>query len=213
VLSPQCPLNNQWVDTPWGNGTYRLSGVPISDDMQAVVEILDSLFKQYHLDTARQYISGMSMGGYGTWDLAMRQPNRFAAIVPVCGAADTTQANALRNLPIWAFHAADDAVVPVRGSREMIAALRARGGTPTYTEYPSNQGVGHSAWVPAAANPALVPWVFNQSRPPVPVIRPLRTVFFHPFVKLEFADLLGRHRLRLRSGGAMVPHLFFSPAR
>ncbi len=187
VLSPQCPNNSTygWVNTPWGNATYNYSAVPISADLQAVVELLDSVSRQYRIDTLREYVSGMSMGGYASWYLAMRFPTRFAAVVPVCGAGDTARAASIRNVPVWAFHAADDPTVPVRGSRDMIAAMQRAGGTPVYTEYPASMGIGHSSWIPAAQNPALVPWVFGQARTPVPIFwissRTRRDLSFHQY--------------------------------
>lgn len=169
VLAPQCPAGNQWVNTPWGNGSYDFSSKPISVPMQAVVNILDSLGKRYSLDPTRYYASGISMGGYGTWYLAMNFPDKFAAVVPVCGAGDPFKAPAISKLPVWAFHAADDPVVPVAGSRDMISALEKAGGTPKYTEYPASQKVGHGSWEPASQNPALIPWVLSQSRTVVAV--------------------------------------------
>lgn len=164
VLAPQCPAGSQWVNTPWGNGSYDFSSKPISVPLQAVVKILDSLEKKYSLDPTRYYVSGISMGGYGTWYMSMNFPDRFAAAVPICGAGDPLKAPVISKLPIWAFHAADDPIVPVAGSREMISALEKAGGTPKYTEYPASQKVGHGSWEPASQNPALIPWVFSQSR-------------------------------------------------
>jgi len=173
VLAPQCPREPlQWVSTPWANGTYNSDQQALSVPMQGVLKILDSLETVYSLDLSRIYASGLSMGGYGAWYLLMKYPNRFAAAVPVCGAADTAKASSIAGIPVWAFHAADDNVVPVKGSREMINALRAAGGSPKYTEYPASQRYGHDSWTPAAATPGLVQWVFAQSRTVVS-IRPL----------------------------------------
>lgn len=164
VLAPQCPPDNKWVDVDWALGTYDQSKVPMGDELRTVVAILDSLEREFTLDPDRIYVSGLSMGGYGTWDLVARYPARFAAAVAVCGAGDTARAKALKSLPIWAFHAEDDLVVPVKGSREMVAALRAAGGNVKYTEYPASQRVGHASWVPAGRDPGLTAWVFSQVR-------------------------------------------------
>lgn len=163
VLAPQCPANFQWVNTPWGEGSYDFTSKSISVPMQGVMNILDSLEKKYSLDPSRYYASGISMGGYGTWYLLMKYPEKFAAAVPVCGAGDPLKAPAISRIPIWAFHAADDPVVPVAGSRDMIAALQKAGGAPKYTEYPVSQKVGHGSWEPASKTPGLAQWVFSQS--------------------------------------------------
>lgn len=164
VVAPQCSVNNQWVDVPWSAGSYDQSKKTISDELLAAVGILDSLFREFSLDPDRQYVSGLSMGGFGTWDLITRYPGRFAAAVPVCGGGDPRRAAAIAKLPIWTFHAADDNVVPVSGTREMVAALKAAGGSPKYDEYPANLAIGHASWTPAGRTPGLTAWVFAQSR-------------------------------------------------
>lgn len=164
VLAPQCPLNNQWVDTDWGKGTYDMNSVPISDDLQAVVEILDSLGKEFSLDPDRIYVSGISMGGYGTWYMILKFPDRFAAAIPVCGAGDNKKAASISKVPIWAFHAADDGTVPVAGSRDMVNALKPVSSVVKYTEYPASMGIGHGSWVPAGKTPELPSWLFNQAK-------------------------------------------------
>jgi predicted peptidase len=165
VAAPQCPLDSQWVNTPWANGSYDMDKVPISGPMQAVAGILDSLEKEFNIDPDRVYVSGLSMGGYGTWYLIAKFPGRFAAAVPVCGAGDPKKAAVIGKLPIWAFHAEDDAVVPVAGSRDMVKALQAIGGSPKYTEYPKAMGINHFSWVPASKSAELITWVFQQARP------------------------------------------------
>ncbi len=177
VLSPQCPNNTNiypygWMNTNWANGTYNYNSISITPNLQAVVELLDSISRRYSIDTLREYAAGMSMGGYASWYLMMRFPQRFAAVVPVCGAADTSRAASVKNVSVWAFHAADDNVVPVSGSRQMIGAITAVGGHPKYTEYPASMQVGHASWTPASLDTGLIPWVFSQARSgPVPVIR------------------------------------------
>jgi predicted peptidase len=111
------------------------------------------------VDPARIYLTGLSMGGYGTWDLAARQPERFAAILPICGGGDEATTARLAKLPIWCFHGDADTVVPVERSRTMIAAVRAASGSPKYSELP---GVGHDSWTPAYRDPAVLDWLFTQ---------------------------------------------------
>jgi predicted peptidase len=164
VLAPQCPINDKWVDVDWALGSYDQSKVPISDEMQGVIAILDSLGREFSLDSNRIYVTGISMGGYGTFDIVTRYPNRFAAAYPVCGAGDPRKAASIAMLPLWAVHAADDPTVPVAGSRDMINALKSAGGQPKFTEYPTSLRIGHSAWVPAAKEPGLVAWLYSQVR-------------------------------------------------
>ena len=102
------------------------------------------------------------MGGYGAWHLAMRRPDHFAALVPICGGGDDTKAASLAKIPIWAFHGAKDVVVKPEQSRKMIEAIKQAGGSPKYTEFPD---AGHDSWTPAYQDPAgVVPWMFEQAR-------------------------------------------------
>lgn len=170
VLAPQCPPSpNQWVNRPWDSASYDFSKVSISTSMQAVVNILDSLGKEFSLDQDRYYVSGMSMGGYGTWYLLMKYPTKFAAAVPVCGAGDPKTASIIKDVPIWAFHSADDNVVPVTGSRDMITALKAEKGNPKYDEYAASLRYGHNSWDPASNTPGLAAWVLSQSKTTVSI--------------------------------------------
>ena len=113
------------------------------------------------IDPGRIYLTGLSMGGYGAWELAARIPERFAAVAPICGGGDEAQAAKLVGLPIWCFHGADDKVVPVERSRSMVAAIKAAGGEPKFSELP---GVGHDSWTPAYRDGALLGWLFQQRR-------------------------------------------------
>jgi len=113
------------------------------------------------VDLDRIYVTGLSMGGYGSWDLAIRTPEKFAAVVPICGGGDESQAARLLGVPIWAWHGDADPAVPVERSRRMIAAIRQAGGNPKYTEL---AGVGHDSWNPAYRDPhGPIPWLFEQS--------------------------------------------------
>jgi predicted peptidase len=177
VLAPQCSADpNRWVDSDWSLGNYNSTTIPQSDDLGTVVQILDSLIREFHIDTLRQYVSGISMGGYGTWDMLVRYPKRFAAAVPVCGGADTSKGAVIKDIPIWAFHAANDPTVPVKGSRDIIAKIRAAGGTPKYTEYAAGVVPSpHESWKTAEQDSALVPWVQAQARTAdIVAIKPVR---------------------------------------
>jgi lysophospholipase L1-like esterase/predicted esterase len=163
VIAPQCPASEQWVDTPWGNGSYNLDNVPISDEMQMALDIITQTRVDYNIDSTRIYSAGLSMGGYGTWNVNLLNSQLFAAAIPICGAGDPNKASRLTAKPIWAFHGDADPTVPVAGSRDMINALRTAGGNPKYTEFP---GVGHDCWVQAFTDPYLIDWAFAQQGKP-----------------------------------------------
>ncbi|MEN9573236.1 MAG: hypothetical protein RL514_1091 [Verrucomicrobiota bacterium] len=160
VVAPQCPANQQWVDMPWGGDKGTQPAKP-SAPMQLVLELLDTLPKGLPVDTDRIYVTGLSMGGYGTWDLVTRFPDRFAAGAPVCGGGDETVAARAAKVPLWAFHSDDDGVVKVSRTRTMLAGMRAAGGQPKYFEY---FGLGHGSWAKAYSEPELLPWMFAQRR-------------------------------------------------
>ncbi len=189
ILAPQCPpYPAVWVNTPFGQGTYDHSKLTVTPPMRAAEELLDSIVKAYKIDTNRIYVVGLSMGGYATWDLVMRNPRKFAAALPICGGADTSLAASIKHVPLWVFHGDSDHTVPVSGSREMVAALRKAGGTPVYTEY---KGVDHGSWGPALQEPKLAEWLFTQVRAtPVSLSRPKPKP--HGLGIPHFRDGLGR---------------------
>ncbi len=126
-------------------------------------ELIDALQKEFKIDSKRIYVTGQSMGGWGTWSIITRYPDRFAAAVPICGGGDPSQAAKAKDIPIWAFHGTADSVVPVHYTRQMIAALNAVGARPLYWEY---QGADHSGTAERAYCEAdLVSWMFDKSRP------------------------------------------------
>lgn len=123
--------------------------------------ILDKTLGEYKTDSHRVYLTGLSMGGAGTWSYAMADPARWAAIVPICGRGNPQQADKIKDIPCWVFHGAQDPTVPVTESRQMVAALKAAGGDPTYTEFPKAK---HNSWDQAYATPGLWGWLANQKR-------------------------------------------------
>jgi predicted esterase len=130
-------------------------------DVASLSALLDDVVERYRIDADRVYLVGNSMGGNGAWALAMHSPGRFAAIAPICGRGDPTTVGRLRDVPTWAFHGADDRIVPPEQSEEMIAALKRAGGDARLTVYP---GVGHDAWTPTYANPRFYRWLLNHRR-------------------------------------------------
>lgn len=144
IVIPQLLNTERFVDVPAGKGSYTMASEP-NDSMRLSKEIVDTLQLIFdNIDPNRLYITGYSMGGYGTWEMAERWPDYWAAAAPIAGAGDPSKADLLVNLPIWAFQSADDTVVPISASRDMIAAIRAAGGNPRYTEYTN---LGHGSWV------------------------------------------------------------------
>lgn len=147
VVMPQCVTGARWADAM---ARFALAA-------------LDRTLQEFSCDPNRQYLTGLSMGGFGSWLVAAEHPDRFAAVVPICGGGDPANAAKLVNIPIWAFHGDADTAVPVARSRQMVEAIKNAGGTRIkYTEYP---GVGHNSWDPAYADPALAEWLFAQKRP------------------------------------------------
>ena len=137
----------------------RGSWQAFSADAERALMMLEECMEPFHLDPERVVLTGISMGGYGAWSLALRYPDRWAAIVPICGGGDTSQAKRIVHVPCWCFHGALDDVVPVEETRDMVDALRAAGGDPMYTEYPDG---GHDVWETAYATSELYDWMLQQ---------------------------------------------------
>jgi predicted peptidase len=150
---------------PQASHGYGWRGRNLADAVAA----LDDVIANFDCDVSRVYITGISMGGYGAWLLAWQQPERFAAVVPVCGGLDrnagtpATAARRLAKIPHWVFHGADDEIIPATESRAMVAALRAAGGNVRYTEY---AGVRHNSWERAYGEKELIEWMLAQRRSP-----------------------------------------------
>ena len=149
VLVPSVPSK----EFSWG--PKRRNGLPY------VFELVDDLLENEAIDPDRIYVTGQSMGGFGTFAAVASRPDFFAAAVPVCGGWKTADASRMHKVPMWVFHGEADKVVPVRYSREMVKALRAAGGQPRYTEF---SGVGHNSWVKAYESEELWIWLFEQHR-------------------------------------------------
>ncbi len=167
VLVPQVVNPQRWVSVPSQHGPYTLTPHP-NANLQDAKNIVDQLQKQYaSVDASRLYVTGLSLGGYGTWEMIERWPQEFAAAAPVAGAGDPSKAARLVNLPLWAFQGAQDDVVPITSSRTMIAAIHAAGGHPLYTEY---AGMKHVIWTKVYAplggkTPnAFYSWLFAQHK-------------------------------------------------
>lgn len=162
LIAPQCREGEKWADVDWSRPESDKLPKEPSDQMQVAVKALEHVIADYPVDKNRIYLTGLSMGGYGSWDLAMRRPKFFAAVAPVCGGGDESQAELLLGTPIYAYHGDADTAVPVDRTRRMIKALKAAGAEPKYKELP---GVGHNSWSPAYQDAdGVVPWMFEQKR-------------------------------------------------
>lgn len=145
VVSPQCPKDSWWT---W--------------EIDTLIALLDDLEKKYNVDKKRIYVTGLSMGGYGTFALCARQPERFAAAVPICGGGVYFDAKRLANTPSWVFHGESDRVVPVEESKRMVEIMNKQDGKQAkLTLYP---GVGHNSWGKAYSDEAMWDWLFEQKR-------------------------------------------------
>lgn len=143
TVSPQCPRNSWWTA-----------------ETEALNALLDEVVANYPVDEERVYLTGLSMGGFGTWTLAAAHPDRFAAIAPICGGGDPSYASVLKEIPVWVFHGARDELVPPRASEEMVEALQAVGGNVRFTLYPD---AGHDSWTATYENPELYTWFLSHS--------------------------------------------------
>ena len=142
VVSPQCPADQWWE-------SIELSA------------LLDDLTRTHKVDEDRVYLTGLSMGGFGTWRLAAYAPQRFAAIAPICGGGEIYWAEELAPLSVWAFHGAQDPVVPVERSQALVDALKEKGAEPILTIYPE---ADHDSWTETYNNPELYEWLLQQRR-------------------------------------------------
>jgi predicted peptidase len=150
IIAPQCPEGQRW-------------------ESEGLLQLLDHVTRQYAVDKSRVYLTGLSMGGYGTWSLGVTHPERFAAIAPICGGGQTidallagNRAAALKTLGVWAFHGAKDSVVPVEESQRMVDALKKIGVRDVkLTAYPE---AGHDSWTESYNNPELYEWLLAHRR-------------------------------------------------
>jgi predicted peptidase len=159
VLVPQCPEEYRWVETDWSLERHKMPESP-SKPFTLLMPLIEKILLSYNIDKNRLYLLGLSMGGFGVWDLISRFPDKFAAAVPICGGGDEEQAKKLINIPIWVFHGELDKVVLPSRSVNMINAIKNAGGNPKFTLYPN---VGHGSWNNAFSEPELFPWLFGQN--------------------------------------------------
>jgi predicted peptidase len=142
VVSPQCPPNKWW-------------------EPREVITLLDEVSQKYSVDPDRVYLTGLSMGGFGTWETSARYPERFAAIAPICGGGDPRRVRSLKDMPVWVFHGDKDPTVPVQRSIEMVDALKQAGNDAKFTRYPN---AGHDSWTETYNNAELYAWFLQHKR-------------------------------------------------
>jgi predicted peptidase len=142
IVSPQCPTGKSW-------------------EPMELITLVDDVSATHKIDVDRIYVTGISMGGFGTWRLAAYAPKKFAAIVPICGGGEAYMARQFPHLPVWAFHGAKDPAVPLERSETMIEALKKAGGKPRFTVYPEAL---HDSWTQTYDNPEVFEWLLSQKR-------------------------------------------------
>ncbi|NND96720.1 MAG: prolyl oligopeptidase family serine peptidase [Pirellulaceae bacterium] len=145
LVSPQCPKEDFWSS---------------ETQQQRITELVDAIVEKYAVDQNRLYLTGLSMGGFGSWRMAADQPKRFAAVAPVCGRGDAADGEKLKDIPIWVFHGNDDRVVPYQNSVDMVQAIKQAGGTKV--RFTSLEHIGHNSWSSAYATPELYQWMLDQ---------------------------------------------------
>ena len=144
VIAPQCPEIHRW-----------------SEQLVDINALLDDIIKQYRVDESRIYLTGLSMGGEGTWRLAMKYPQRFAAIAPLCGWADLRLAYKVKSLPIWVFHGDKDDTVPFRQSEEIVDYLKKAGADIKFTVIP---GASHDIWTQTYGSSTIYDWFLAHQK-------------------------------------------------
>ncbi len=142
TVSPQCPIGSWWTEK-----------------VEVLKGLLDQVVTSYPIDSGRLYLTGLSMGGYGSWALATAYPEVFAAAAPICGRGNPSQAGRIKDLPLWVFHGDKDVVVPFQHSQDMVTALKAVGSRVRFTIYPDT---GHDSWTQTYDNPDLYQWFLKH---------------------------------------------------
>ena len=162
VIAPQCPEKISWSNFSRDKNSTEMHLQPTpTKPMELLIGLIHQLIKTMPVDTNRIYITGLSMGGYGTYDAIERYPNLFAAAVPVCGGGDVSKAPSIKDIPIWIVHGAEDPAVNPLYSLDMLLALTKAGAHPGFTQYPE---VGHFSWLGAYSDPLLMEWLFRQRK-------------------------------------------------
>ncbi len=145
IVSPQCAMGRSW-----------------HVQVVELTALIDDIEKHYKVDKDRIYLTGLSMGGFGTWALGAYTPDRFAALIPICGGGEPLAAVAVRKVPIWVFHGAKDPIVPLKRSEDMVDVLKRSRSDVKFTVYPDAL---HDSWTETYDNPEVWQWLLEQKRP------------------------------------------------
>jgi len=159
LIAPQCPADRWWSPPAPDRTALNAAGEP-NPLLEAVLGLVADIRENHPVDPKRIHVTGISMGGFGTWDLLGRAPGRIASAIPICGGGAPALAVKFKDVPIWAFHGQADEVVPVSATRNMIEALEKAGGKPKVTYYP---GVGHDSWTRTYDNPDVIRWLLEPA--------------------------------------------------
>lgn len=147
VVSPQCPREDSWARPT---------------QQALLVKLIEEISTKHKVDKKRIYLTGLSMGGYGSWRLAADRPELFAAVAPVCGGGDPKDAEKLKDVPIWVWHGTEDTAVPLKRSQDMVEAIKAAGGTKI--RFTTLEHIGHNSWEAAYCTPELYSWFAKHAR-------------------------------------------------
>lgn len=161
LIAPQCPAEGWWAAATPDRRARRDAGGKETLP-EAVLALVEETAEKHPIDPARIYITGLSMGGYGTWDMLARSPKTWAAAIPICGGGDPSSVRKFKDIPIRIFHGAADDVVPAKNSELMAAALKDVRGKAELTLYP---GVGHNSWTQTYKDREVIKWLFAQRKP------------------------------------------------
>lgn len=171
LLAPQCPTNQRWVEFDWSKGAYGNDlEPPVSEPMDLALQLVEAVIEDYEIERDRVYVTGLSMGGYATWDAIRRRPELFAAALPLSGGGNRDHGATMKETPIWAYHGSLDGVVPPSGTDAMQEAIIAAGGTMHY----SRPEEGHAGWGTFYDNQTyqnsdgetVLDWLYAQRLPP-----------------------------------------------
>jgi predicted peptidase len=161
LLAPQCPAGQGWAPLDWRRMGMQFEEKPTEAGAD-LMALIDKIIRDNpDIDTARIYLCGLSMGGFGVFDILQRYPERFAAAIPLCSGGDPARVSKYKHLPVWVFHGQNDNVVPVDYSRKVVAAMEAAGGKPRYTEFTT---LGHAIWQEVFYDDNVLSWLFAQKK-------------------------------------------------
>jgi predicted peptidase len=160
ILVPQCPEEFRWVEVNWEDSIH-IQPHEASKPLQIVMNLVDSLIQELPIDLNRIYITGISMGGFGTWDYIVRDPSLFAAAIPICGGADIASLKTIKDLPLWVFHGTLDSIVLPTRSRNAVNELKKLGSSVLFTEY---SDATHNSWTRTYENQHVLEWLFKQKK-------------------------------------------------